>query len=485
MDDTKLPPGFVWTDQLPDGGEFAHLRVQEPLPGAPTTLTMEPSPTASTSLTDILQGVSRYTERGLTKVGLPKSAAGFIVENALPQTPTDLGIWIATMPFAEGRLALRAGETVGSTLIKKMLTGGTARVMATTAAGAAGGALGENGETMTSGAFKGGIAGLGGEMLNKIGRMASYFPWIKKIATEDAKSVGETVADMVPTFGKVKTLKQFQAMFMHGLGERRLGKMYQDGINQITDTVQSPTYTKILSGSTLPMKSSAKTPFNTAINTVIDKVRSLLPMKSSAEIPSMKSSAEIPFNTVIDKVRSLREDARNLFNRSPVEASQVSELANKIESEAIGSLPKEQADKYLDVKREYARGKTFLRFFEDENMLTNDGLNTEKLQKKFRAQGLSERDSVISAAEVGKFENTLFRGADTGSIITDEDLDLFGKFHIRGLSLPIGLLTEKKFVGKTARRGLEIPRALSPFIAGRGVSSIDRPISLRSEEEQP
>lgn len=466
-------------------------------------------PTAEPSSSDLLQGVlsggvgpkpppkevpgggpgydPNIYERATTSVSqtlrkaLPSSVADFLAETVIPQSDADALIFLATLP-ARGSLGL--AETVGSKTLGKVMEAspGIRKGISTILAGMVGGSLDPN-SSATQGGMRGLVAIGGDAAVNKITKLATYMPWLKKIANEDTEAVGDSLSNMIPQLGQIKSLKDFQKAFMHDYGGKKIQGEYVKALNEIDGMlggqgISSPTYLQTV------MSESGRGGGVRVGNLALPK----------------DMGSGVPFMSVIDKVHALREEANKISQAAPVRAQRIFNTANQIEGEALESLPPEAQAKYTGAKRMYAKYKQMLDYFDEKDLVTNDGLDMQKLQNKFRAQGLSSSDAVISAAEVADFQRALFRGSDS-SLITDfaPNAETHGRFHFMGFSVskPGFLKPEKQFVGNVAERpgkailnssailGGKVP-SVAEFLAGKrpDVPAQQKPVSLAAPEDE-
>lgn len=467
-----LPPGAVWDDQpLPTDMPPPSLSPsQQRLKSGGKIVTSEPPLNIGKKTDPLTEILSQFTDvgaQGLQMTGLfeggpfgqPKTARS-IAKNVIPQTPTELGIFIATLPV---------GPEVGA----------LGRVLKMTAGGALGGMTGEGGSTSVSGAFQGLMGGITGEGINKLSRMVTYVPWVKRIAQSDAETVGQAAFDMVPELGKLKSPQDFQATFSRIYGQRKLSQMYDGSIKSIVadlgdkNLVTSPTLGQTLWGEATGDLTSYR-------------------MQSSGAKPAM----QVPFEVAIDKVRDLKEKARRLVINQPIVAADYRNRANAIETEAVMSLPPELQNRYMQAKNAYAKGRAMLHFFDPKNaetrgaagegVLNESGwLDVEKLQNRFKKQGLGSREALFSASEVAKFQDALFRGSETGSRITDltPETPMHARLHKFGVSIPLfeALTQETRYVGNTPSRG-NIPAPLASILGGKASAGV---LSNRPQDRAP
>jgi hypothetical protein len=453
----KLPGDWEWINEdvpPPDEPTQTHAQAQKQVGSILRTVAGPPKPEETpTFLKDFLAPTAKTA-----------------VETFVPTDPVGIGLLLASTVLTGGSApAVRImGRVAGEMAPVAESLGSSALRRIAGMAGAGAASAGLSGGSPIAGAFQGLLTQIGGEGITKLTQWTRMNAQARQLAQEDPETLGKIVTGIIPSIGSMRSARDFHAAFKKGAAQSAISDAYQTGIGELSQALQGK-----------PIPSTALTSIRTAAKTA--QMGATNPLLGGIQQPASHS-----FDDMVETIRRLRyqgwnedEIARGMSARDAREA------ADLVEKDLLQGLPPPLAEKYQEVNSSYSRGKRLIDFFDDKNLLKENGdLNIPKLQQKIKSEGYSVRDSYQMAADAADLEQELFRGAtDLGEDIPSKPGQLLPRVHLGGGATFLPHLPK---LGKFAGRK---PAGMTPFQGSAGAQLIrnylnpkepDRPISFRT-----
>jgi hypothetical protein len=327
-----------------------------------------------------------------------------LAENIVPQTPGQAGRDIGMIaggellaPAEGASLAYKIGAPLGRTALTALTS-----------------AVGEKlaGGSALKGAEEGALQqGTGEAAAPAINFLGSYGK--TALNAKDVKNVGGLVSDLIPSLGDVSTVPKFDAAFRGGEATEKAGQK----LGTLEESISKQLGKKPIG--TMMVQTSGRTPMTVRV----------------------KAS----FDDMVDKIRDLNRIgyAYSGDAQQKALAADARREAHDLTEELSSALNKQQpglGDKFLKVRREYAKASLFTRIFSDPDLYDASGrLNMNTLQELAANRGSAgfreDLIRVLGRDDTNKFLDKVYRNAPSTARDVDAGLNMGLSFH-PGTAMP-------------------------------------------------